>query len=85
MGKQTSQSTVIPHSCEVWQGILSIPRIEELLSVGLKIQAVAEKFGVTRHTITKTLKKKKPTADTVGESTTPEGAAVSAEIIARSA
>lgn len=54
-------------------GFDSIPRIEELLRIGMKIEAIADRFQVTRHTITRTLKKK-PAARTSNGHTTLLGA-----------
>lgn len=60
MDEKDGPVTVIPHFGEVWRGVDSIPRIKELLAIGMKMEAVADHFGVTRHTITKTLKRRPP-------------------------
>lgn len=42
-------------ACEAWERFNSVPRILELLRMGLKKKAIAGRFGVSRETIYKTL------------------------------
>ena len=48
-------------STEEWRGTESIPAIMGFLSLGVPITVIAKRFGVTRHTIRRTLDKEKAT------------------------